>query len=107
MRLIRVMRLIGCIPVPPINRITRIHRAVSASESSLAPCASAARGFAWSFEQQAIAAGIDAPQPVPIPSDGTCRAWVRHQNHWSPASRPPSRPGRIPAQAAAAARISL
>ena len=32
---------------------------------------------AWSFEQQAIAAGVDAPQPVPNPADGTCLAWVR------------------------------
>jgi Ser/Thr protein kinase RdoA (MazF antagonist) len=31
----------------------------------------------WSFEQQAIAAGIEAPVPVPNPSDGGCLAWVR------------------------------
>jgi aminoglycoside phosphotransferase (APT) family kinase protein len=32
---------------------------------------------AWSFEQQAIAAGAEAPRPVPNPADGTCLAWVR------------------------------
>ena len=40
---------------------------------------------AWSFEQQAIAAGVDAPQPVPNPADGTCLAWVR-RSQASPAS---------------------
>ncbi|HEY1675153.1 MAG TPA: aminoglycoside phosphotransferase family protein [Streptosporangiaceae bacterium] len=43
---------------------------------------------AWSFEQQAIAAGVGAPRPVPNPADGTCLAWVRR----SPSSQPS--PGR-------------
>jgi hypothetical protein len=31
----------------------------------------------WSFERQAIAAGVEAPVPVPNPYDGGCLAWVR------------------------------
>lgn len=42
---------------------------------------------AWSFEQQAIAAGVNAPQPVPNPADGTCLARVRHSQA-SQASQP-------------------
>lgn len=30
----------------------------------------------WSFERQAIAAGVAAPDPVPNPADGGCLAWV-------------------------------
>jgi hypothetical protein len=40
---------------------------------------------AWSFEQQAIAAGVDAPPPVANPADGTCLARVR-RHQASPAS---------------------
>jgi len=31
----------------------------------------------FSFERQAIAAGVAAPEPVPNPADGGCLAWVR------------------------------
>ena len=59
----------------------------------------------WSFEQQAIAAGVAAPQPVPNPADGGCLAWVRrlsqksrlsHHSHDSEASHDsPDAPVRV------------
>jgi Ser/Thr protein kinase RdoA (MazF antagonist) len=67
---------------------------------------------AWSFEQQAIAAGAAAPQPVPNPSDGTCLAWVRRNrlseserdqapvrvHHWTEGT--PAGPGPVTPEAA-------
>lgn len=34
----------------------------------------------WSFEREAIAAGVAAPQPVPNPVDGSCFAWVSRRD---------------------------
>lgn len=34
----------------------------------------------WSFEREAIAAGVAAPQPIPNPLDGSCLAWVSRRD---------------------------
>jgi Ser/Thr protein kinase RdoA (MazF antagonist) len=41
---------------------------------------------AWAFEQQAIAAGVSAPEPIPNPTDGGCLAWVARVNGGSSAA---------------------
>src|SRR5580658_3263565 len=38
----------------------------------------------WAFEQQAIAAGVAAPRPVPEPASGGCLAWVRRRDRALP-----------------------
>jgi hypothetical protein len=40
----------------------------------------------WDFEQQAIAAGVAAPRPVPNPASGGCLAWVRRRDPALPAA---------------------
>ena len=34
----------------------------------------------WPFEQQAIAAGVAAPAPVPVPATGGCLAWLTRRD---------------------------
>jgi hypothetical protein len=41
----------------------------------------------WSFEREAIAAGVAAPQPVPNPADGSCFAWVCRRDPVLPMAR--------------------
>ncbi|HYJ67831.1 MAG TPA: aminoglycoside phosphotransferase family protein [Nocardioidaceae bacterium] len=35
---------------------------------------------AWQFERRAYEAGVEMPQPIPNPADGSCLAWVEASN---------------------------
>jgi Ser/Thr protein kinase RdoA (MazF antagonist) len=39
---------------------------------------------AWQFERRAYEAGVEMPQPIPNPADGSCLAWVEQSSDGEP-----------------------